>query len=360
MQYNKNLKVLDNHCHLCFPQPIEESLTHYETLFSQLGIREAALLSCPTCSHNEDGYDVTENLKILYLKDKLSIPVYAYAGFTQHWEDPQRYAQFAQDMLAMGFDGFKTLEGHPKNRKALGKGLDHPSFSNFFSLVDSLRVPMICHVGDPRPNWSEATAYEGAKELGRVYGADYPTLEQLYAEMEAVIETHPNIPFILAHFYFVSDDYEKACRLMEQYPNLSFDLTPGGEMYVNFSKDLPKWREFFLRYRKRILMGSDHYALGFGKCRYELARNFLEGKHPLEHRGQPVLPMELPEDVLQDIYWNNAKALAGEQPKPVIPQKALEHCRYIEQNYKLSEQGKENMRVIKAHFEERAANLRRK
>ena len=355
MEYDLNLPVLDNHCHLCFPQPIEESLDDYEALFSKLGIREAALLACPVSGHNENGYDVTENLKILYLKDKMNVPVYAYAGFTEHWDDPECYHDFAEEMLAMGFDGFKSLESHPKNRKELGKGLDHPSFSAFFSLVEQQKIPMICHVGDPRPNWSADTAYEGAKELGRVYGPEYPNLEQLYGEMERVLDRYPDIPMVLAHFYFVSDEYEKACHIMERYPNVRFDLTPGGEMYVNFSKDLPRWREFFLRYRKRIIMGSDHYALGFGKSRYALARNFLEGSQPLEHRGEPVLPMNLPVEVLLDIYRNNAKALVGECPKPVDPEKALAYCSYIRKNFagKLTEQASANLKTITEHFRKR-------
>ena len=359
MQYDKAMPVLDNHCHLCFPQPIEASLADYETLFSQLGIREAALLACPVCSHNENGYDATENLKILYLKDKLSIPIYAYAGFIEHWEAPVQYRFFAREMLDMGFDGFKSLEGHPKNRKELGKGLDHPSFSCFFDELDKKQIPMICHVGDPRPNWSADTAYDGAKEQGRVYGPEYPSLEQLYGEMEAVMDRYRNIPFVLAHFYFVSDDYKKACEMMERFPNLRFDLTPGGEMYVNFSKDTARWREFFLRYRKRIILGSDHYALGFGKYRYDLARSFLEGKEPLEHRREPVIPMALPRDVLLDICWNNAKDLAGEHPKPVNPEKALAHCRYVRQHLasKLSRQGRENLRVIEEYFDMKAKSL---
>lgn len=214
---------------------------------------------------------------------------------------------------------------------------------------------MICHVGDPAPNWSADTAYEGAKEQGRVYGSDYPSLEQLYGEMEYLLDRYPNIPMVLAHFYFVSDNYEKACDIMERYHNVRFDLTPGGEMYVNFSKDVSLWREFFLRYRKRIILGSDHYALGFGKYRYHLARSFLEGSQHLEHRGQPVLPINLPTDVLRDIYWNNAKALSGQSPKPVDAAKVLEYCEYVKSSLGayLSDLGKDNLCVIQEHFQER-------
>ena len=116
IQYDKTRYVLDNHCHVCFPQPIKDSCNDYQALFDQLGIREAALLSCPASGHNDTSMDVLENMKVLYLKDRFPFPTYAYASFTQHWEDPQAYAQFAKAMLSMGFDGFKSMDEHPQKR----------------------------------------------------------------------------------------------------------------------------------------------------------------------------------------------------------------------------------------------------
>ncbi len=353
-QYNTDLYVVDSHCHVSFPQRIEESLRDYQKLFQELHISEAGLLSCPVSSHNETGMDVLENMKILYLKDRLDIPAFAYAGFTEHWDDPEKYAQFAETMLAMGFDGFKSLEEHPYDRKKLGKGLPDPSFSEFFQVLDRKKLPIVCHVGDPRPNWSEKTAYAGVKELGRLYGDDFMSLDELYAEMEAVIPRYPNIRFILAHFYFLSDNYERACKLMEENPNVYFDICPGGEMFVNFSMDPEKWRDFFISYHDRIIMGSDHYALGYGKGRYDLARSFLEGTQPLEYQGYPVTPIHLPKNVLEDIYCNNIKRLTGTTPKPVDRKRAYEYCLYIRDHLmdQLTEMGKDNLKTIMEHFED--------
>lgn len=352
-QYNPDIPVLDNHCHVCFPQPIEESLHCYEAQFSKLSISETGLLSCPSSSHNEGGMDILENLKMLYLKEQLSIPCFTYAGFTWHWQQPEKYEAFARTMLAMGFDGFKALEMHPRVRKMTGKGLNDPSFDSFFRFADEQGSVMVCHVGDPRFNWSPDTANPDAIKLGRVYGEGFLSLDELYAETEAVIAAHRNMKFILAHFYFMSDDHDRLCKLLDEYPHVYLDLTPGGEMYVNFSKDPEKWRAFFLRYANRIILGSDHYATGSGEVRYELARNFLEGTEPFEYFGQTIQPFCLSRVILDQIYWTNIHRLLGSTPRPVNRRMAYEHCLWIEENcrHQLTRQGKENLAVMKACWE---------
>lgn len=44
---------------------------------------------------------------------------------------------------------------------------------------------------------------------------------------------------------------------MEKYPNVNFDLTPGWEMYVGFTKRVDDWHDFFTKYSGRILYGTD-------------------------------------------------------------------------------------------------------
>jgi len=355
-QYDVRIPVLDNHCHVCFPQPIDESLHCYESIFGALSVHRAGLLSCPSSSHNEGGMDILENLKMLYLKDRLSIPCFAYAGFTWHWPEPAPYADFGQLMLDMGFDGFKTLEQHPRVRRATGKGLNDPSFEAFFKLANSRRSVMVCHVGDPRTNWDLSTATPEAIQLGRVYGDDFLSLDALYAEMESVICQYPDMRFILAHFYFMSDNYDRVCRLLDEHPNVYLDLTPGGEMYVNFTKNPELWRAFFLRYSNRIILGSDSYAVGGGDVRYNLARNFLEGSVPFDYFGSTIMPISLPREALDDIYWNNVHALLGDAPKPVNRQLAYEHCLYIASECadQLTAQGLENLRVMTEFWKNRS------
>lgn len=351
-QYDERIPVMDNHCHLCFAQPIDESLRDYEHLAKRLSLSHINLLSCPSSSHSENGMDILENLKILYLKDRLSFPCFASAGFTWHFDEQQPYADFAEQMIEMGFDGFKALEMHPNCRRELGKGLNHPSFSRFFETLDHRGSTIVCHVGDPRSSWHLKNPSEEMIRLGRVYGDSHLSFDALQKEMEEVIARYRNMNFILAHFYFLSGDYEAVCRLLDENPHVFLDLTAGGEMYVNFSKDPALWRAFFLKYSDRIILGSDNYALGYGEIRYDLARNFLEGTEKFEYNGASITPICLPREVLDNIYWNNIHALMGSLPQPVNRALAYEHCLYILKMHsgQLTRQGLENLEVMTEYW----------
>lgn len=345
-----DIPVFDNHCHVCFPEPIDVTLQGFENYIHKLNLSALGILSAPRVHHTGVEVDILENLKVLYLKERLSIPVYAYAGFVDHTDDSEEYVQFAKIALEMGFDGFKTLEQHPSNRKKIGKGLCHPSFDPFFDYIGEAGVPIVCHVGDPRFNWDLATASESAKMLGRVYGDGFLSLDALYDEMSEVFRKHPDVKFILAHFYFKSDDYAGLVALMEQYPNICLDLTPGTEMFPGFSRDIEKWKNFFLRYSQRIIMGSDLYGAGYGLNRHRLVRCFLETEEPFvaNDRGDVVTPLHLSDTLLADIYSNNVKRLLSCNPKPVDRQKAYAACRDIADRRwdELNEIGKENLQTL--------------
>ena len=345
-----DIPILDNHCHVCFPEPIDDTLQGFESYVRELGISALSILSAPRVAHTGMKLDILENLKVLYLKERMSIPVYAYAGIIDFSDKGDDYVTFAKSALEMGFDGFKSLEQHPSDRRKNGIGLCDPSFDPLFDYIGEAGVPIVCHVGDPRFNWSLDTASESAKTLGRVYSSDYPSLDSLYDEMAQVFEKHPNVKFILAHFYFMSDNYDRLTALMERYPNICLDLTPGTEMYPNFSKDIGLWKEFFLQYRHRIIMGSDLYGAGYGLNRHRLVRCFLETDEPfiVNDRGDMVTPIHLPEELLADLYGENARRLLTEEPTPVNRQMAFEACKYIAENrlHELSEIGKENLQTF--------------
>ena len=344
------MKILNNHCHVCFPEPIEDTVKGFEKVIDELQIDEIGVLSAPRGCHTGVELDILENLKMLYIKERLSVPVYAYAGFVYHSDDSSAYVQFAKDMLEMGFDGFKTLEQHPKNRKDIGKGLNDASFDDFFDYIGEKNIPMVCHVGDPRCNWDLDMATESAKMMGRVYDSSFLSLDELYGEMDELFRKHPDVPIILAHFYFKSDDYDGLVNLMETYPNIYLDFTPGTEMFINFSKNIAIWKDFFLRYSKRLIFGSDLYGAGYGVNRHQLVRQFLETSEPFDlmQRGDIVTPVHLPEDVLADIYGGNAKRLLGQKPKAINRKKVYEYCLDIAENHlnELNEIGKQNLETF--------------
>jgi hypothetical protein len=153
---------------------------------------------------------------------------------------------------------------------------------------------------------------------------------------------------IFAHFFFLSAQLPRLADLLERFPNLCVDLTPGIEMYHNFAGALQATREFFLKYQDRILFGTDIGAKallatpemgiepGESAVRIKLVRSFLEteGEFRLDSAGGFLFGkfegafqgLGLPEEVLRKIYGLNFERLAGSQPKALDPQAIAAEC----------------------------------
>jgi predicted TIM-barrel fold metal-dependent hydrolase len=151
--------------------------------------------------------------------------------------------------MALGFDGLKLVEGKPTVRRLTGIALDSPLYDGMYSLLAESRFPLLFHVADPGTFWSEQEVPASARAGGWFYGdGTYPPSTRYYEEVFGVLEKLPRLSVIFAHFFFLSESLERAVEVMERWPGISFDLTPGPE----------EWRESFIRYRERILLGTDN------------------------------------------------------------------------------------------------------
>ena len=125
--------------------------------------------------------------------------------------DPARASENLANQIAMlkevGFDGLKMVEGTPRNRKWLQIPFDAPEYEGMWTALEELELPLLFHVADPEEFWDRTRLPKWAQTSGRDYeDPAYPLKEELYAEMDRVLERHPNLKLILAHFYFLSAD----------------------------------------------------------------------------------------------------------------------------------------------------------
>ena len=75
--------------------------------------------------------------------------------------------------------------------------------------------------------------------------------------MLSVLARHPRLRIVFAHFFFMSAQLDRLSGILDRYENVSVDLTPGIEMYENFSAAPERARAFFVRYADRIIYGTD-------------------------------------------------------------------------------------------------------
>lgn len=296
--------------------------------------------------HGPCGIDYTINLKALYCKAKLNSlyaptrQVYANANLI-HVFNTSRSPDFelmhqARKAYEAGCDGFKLLDGKPGLRKQLGYGINDSRYEQFLQYAEVLGIPIVLHTCDPHEQWGEWVDDAGQKHP-KVYDSSFATLQQLRDELEEMLEYHPNLKLILAHFYFWAGDLDKFSAFLDRHPNVYFDIVPASEEYFDLNKDTSAAREFFIKYSDRILYGSDsenwHWSDDLNQYEHNfsypinLSRNFLEGKQPFRFvdndRGE-IIPLQLEDKYLKKIYHDNFVKLYGEKPRPVVRNKVLE------------------------------------
>ena len=241
---NKPIPFADCHLHIR-GNDYARTVGMFDTMVSQ-GVTDCAVLALPY-------HSVAENLFALYCKKNYTkMTVRAFGSphdFGVYGEMP--FEKQVEGLLDMGCDGIKFMEMNPSFRKVRGHGLNAPRYDAMFSLLEERQAPVLMHVNDPEEFWQAGTARE------QKYTADYPSKQLIYDETFEMLDKHPKLRVTFAHFFFLSNELDEAKRVMEKYPNVRFDLTPGWEMFLGFSKNVDGWHDFFTTYADRILFGTD-------------------------------------------------------------------------------------------------------
>jgi predicted TIM-barrel fold metal-dependent hydrolase len=255
----------------------------------------------------------------------------------------------------MGFEGLKILESHPSLELELDFRMNDMRFDAMFQYAEENEIPVLMHVADPEESWDINTVDQYALTHGRFYGAEgRRPKEEYYREVEDILERHPKLRVIFAHFYFMSADIDRAEALFEKYPNIAFDLTPGKEMYENFGKNLEKTKAFFERFADRLYYGTDvndTSAFNYHSSLYTLVSTALESGEPFQWGKYNCAGLGLSEEAKKKIKSKNFIKLLGETPKPLNYEAIrTEIARLYSVIDNLNDKDKEYLLVAKEYF----------
>jgi predicted TIM-barrel fold metal-dependent hydrolase len=320
-----------------------EDLIHFE---NQFGYNSFNYLSCECMG------DGAQNALGIYLKLKAPWN-YAYGGL--HYRYPYFFEEEAKKLIAIGFDGMKMVENKPTLRKVLKMATNDSRYDEFYTFLEKENIPMIVHIADPEEFWDKDDIPSWAVDCGYYYGdGTFVSKEQIYQEAFDVLERYPRLRITFAHFLFMSGDRERLCMLMERYPQMCLDLVSGTEMYFNFTKDPARWREFFLKYQDRIVFGTDNMNL-YDPVEIKNARivnyfeqEFIKSDHIIPAWDKVVIGIGLPPEVQSKIFRTNFQRLAGDQPKKINLNTAMEYLdgRLCDNKLGLTEREREINRYV--------------
>ncbi|MBI9044176.1 MAG: amidohydrolase family protein [Anaerolineaceae bacterium] len=327
--------VIDGHVHYGHPSLMPDLMD----VFDQYQIDRLNIVCTP---HMERLSLVPD---AIHLKAHFPNRIYVFGGldisvfFRAPLQAGQMLADYVDLLMAMGCDGIKMIEGKPTIRQMLPiNGFDADVLDPYWKHLEKRGVPVVFHVNDPEEFWDEEKLPDWAKEAGWFYGdGSFVNNEAQYQEVLNVLEKHPNLKIIFAHFFFLSAQLPRLAEYLDRFPNMHVDLTPGIEMYRNFSENIQQTRDFFIKYQDRIIFGTDIGANSVVKeddiqidkvdsrARVHVIRNFLELDRPFSLDGKSgflfgkedkdFCGIGLQREILEKIYYKNFEELVGTKPR---------------------------------------------
>jgi predicted TIM-barrel fold metal-dependent hydrolase len=201
----------------------------------------------------------------------------------------------------------------PRIRDRLDFLLDSPRLDRVFAAIAAHGMGVLVHVSDP-DRWFE-----------RKYPpATYGTKADQYPMLETRLRQFPTVPFLAAHMGGDPEHLDHLTALLTRYPNLYLDTSATKWIVRELGRQREAAREFFRRWADRICFGTDQVVIKEADperyaVRYWVHQMFwetdLETASPIpdpDSEGTPHLRgLDLPEEVLEQIYWKNAERVFG-------------------------------------------------
>lgn len=194
-------------------------------------------------------------------------------------------------------------------------------------------LPIVIHVGDPPEFFAPLDAANRRREeleqhpdwwFGR---EGFPSLAELLGQFERLVAVHPRTVFVAAHFGCFLEPGEVA-RMLASYPNYLVDTSVRLLNLADTRARAGACRDVILAHPERVIFGTDFIRTDFwdlpsanlyGGDRGDLDAFYAAHWRVLETADEVELPypfamagdvahgLDLPDDVLEQVYAANAR-----------------------------------------------------
>lgn len=212
-------------------------------------------------------------------------------------------------------------------RKADGSRLrmDDPELDVVWETAGRLGIPVFVHTADPaeffeeldyeNERWLELAIFPNRRFMDR---ERFPAFDDLMAERERMIAKHPNTTWVLAHMGWHTQDLGRLGEIFDRYPNTYGEV---GAVLYDLGRQPRFARAFFEQYKDRILFGKDSFQpdeYPYYWRVFETADEYFDYYRDY-HAFWKLYGMDLPDDVLRAMYYENALRIIPRMPTEGFP-----------------------------------------
>ena len=220
-------------------------------------------------------------------------------------------AQLEEDVRqgAKGLKIYKSLGMYIFYEDGSRLQTDDPRLDPIWQKAGELGIPVLIHTADPAPFWEPHDRFNERwfelKERPRRKRDPVPSWETLMAEHWNLIARHSNTIFISAHLGWLGNDLGRLGGLLDKMPNMYTEL---GAVIGEIGRQPRAAKAFLTKYQDRVLMGKDswepsEYYVYFRI--FETADEYFP-YYRKRHAFWSMYGMDLPDEVLRKIYYENA------------------------------------------------------
>jgi predicted TIM-barrel fold metal-dependent hydrolase len=212
---------------------------------------------------------------------------------------------------AVGLKIFKNLGFTVTDSTGRRVPVDDPRIDPVWAKCGELGIPVLIHTAEPSPLFEPHDRFnerwlELKQRPERHRPPDrYPSWEQMISEQHNVFRRHPETVFINAHLGWLGNDLDRLGRLFDELPNV---YTETGAVLAELGRQPRQARAFLIKYKDRVLFGKDawapsEYPVYFRT--FETADEYFD-YYRKRHAHWKMYGLDLPDDVLRHIYFENA------------------------------------------------------
>ena len=258
-----------------------------------------------------------------------------FGDFDQPGYGARAAARLEADLKAgaRGLKIFKNLGLSVKRAGGARVPVDDPELDPVWQTCARYGVPVLIHTAEPAPFFEPVTeTNERWLELQvhperRRPAESFPSFEALMAERNRLFARHPSTTFIAAHFAYHANDLARLGRFLDEHPNV---VTETGAILAELGRQPRAARAFFIKYQDRVLFGKDSYAASefpYYWRVFETKDEYFDYYRDY-HAFWKLYGLDLPDIVLQKLYYGNALRLVPGLHASDFPPVSARHARH--------------------------------
>ena len=235
-------------------------------------------------------------------------------------------AQLEEDVKngAVGLKIFKNLGMTSLDTDGKRIPVDDPRLFAVWAKAGELGIPVLIHSADPAEFWQPHDRFnERWLELKlrprRIRPPDrFPPFEQIIGEQHNLFRAHPNTRFIAAHLGWLGHDLGRLGAVLDEIPNMYVGL---GAVVYELGRQPRVAHDWLVQYQDRVLMGKDSYNQEEFHTYFRVfeSRDDYFDYYRKYHAFWQMYGLELPDEVLRKIYYQNALSVVPGIDRTLFP-----------------------------------------